>query len=162
MNARWAHIPLMLTCIKPHADLVDRARKVGVDALLVKPFAPSTLLERVGAVVKASTRRYTDYDRQSPSEILRARTFQIGGLGSLPDTAAQIRRLAKIEGAINRDITQEVEMDPHLVDAVIMLANSDKEIYPRRIANLRQGVSQAGFPEIANLVLTIQILWELG
>ena len=55
MNVVGHHTPFILTCIKPQADLVERARKVGVDTLLVKPFPPSALVERIGAVLKGRT-----------------------------------------------------------------------------------------------------------
>ena len=49
MNVAGTHTPFILTCIKPQADLVDRVKQVGIDTLLVKPFPPRTLMERIEA-----------------------------------------------------------------------------------------------------------------
>ncbi|MDP6775153.1 MAG: response regulator, partial [Candidatus Latescibacteria bacterium] len=54
MNVAGVHTPFILTCIKPQADLVDRVKQVGIDTLLVKPFPPRVLMERIASLLRVA------------------------------------------------------------------------------------------------------------
>ena len=85
MNDRFAHTPFIMTCIKPTPDLVERAKKGGVDSLLVKPFPPSALIDQVGAVLSKPTKRFPlpeseEEEEKGFAEKIREKMRSIEGL----------------------------------------------------------------------------------
>ena len=163
MNVSGHHTPFILTCIKPQADLVERARKVGVDALVVKPFPPSTLVERIGAVLKGKPGRRPEQSGSIGTlETLKEKVRWIDGLPEFSPIHTKILEFGQTDGALNRDVAEQLKMDPFLVETALSLANAFKEVFPRRVATLRQASSMGGFSEVANLVLTINVFEALG
>ncbi len=164
MNMNVGHTPFILTCIQPQADLVERARKVGVDALLVKPFAPSTLVERISAAVRASAASAPDEEdeQEGVTDRIRARGRWIDGLPPFPDTHIRILRLAEIEEAVKKDFSEQVPMDPYFLENVLELANSLSDVFVYRVGSLRQAVTFAGFQQVADLVMCLHVFQELG
>jgi HD-like signal output (HDOD) protein/CheY-like chemotaxis protein len=163
MNVSGHHTPFILTCIKPQADLVERARKVGVDALVVKPFPPSTLIERIGAVLKGKPGRQPEQAGPVGTlETLKERVRWIDGLPEFNPIHTKILEFGQIDGALNRDVAEQLKMDPFLVETALSLANACSDVFPRRVATLRQATSMGGFSEVANLVLTINVFETLG
>ena len=163
MNAVSHHPPFILTCIKPQADMMDKARKVGVDALLVKPFPPSSLVERIGAVIPGKPGRRPEQEASASTlDDLRETVRWIDGLPEIDLIHRDILQFGQTEGALNQDVSEQLKMDPFLVDATLNLANAFREVFPRKVATLRQATSLGGFSEVANLVLTIQVFETLG
>ncbi len=154
MSAAGRHIPFILTCINPQSDLVDRARDAGVDAVLAKPFPPSSLVERAGDVLKAARRGGPcPEDYRSLVEFVRAYPRPVEGLPAIPNTHAKIRQMSGTESSVRSGVGDEVGMDLVMQEAILDLVATYPAVFPRRVATLRGAVTLGGFCEVSSLVL---------
>lgn len=161
MNLKERHTPFVLTCLKASADLVEQARCAGVDALLVKPFAPSSLIERLGNVLKtAPPAPEEEGELRDVAKQIRSRRRGIGGLPSLPNTHTKIRQIPP--GSENRDLADQILMTPASLSAVLEMAGSMPDVFTHRVASLRHAMSQGGAHEVANLVLVRDVVRTLS
>jgi HD-like signal output (HDOD) protein len=157
MSVRGRHTPCVLTCIKPQADLVDRALTAGVDMVLAKPFAPSVLIERAGGVLKTSGRPCSGPDEyRTYVDFLRDNPRPIEGLPAIEDIHVRVRQMSGSESTVNSEVGDQVGMGPVMQDAVLGLVGAYKAVFSRRVATLRGAITLGGFCEVANLALTVQ------
>ncbi len=160
MNVAGTHTPFILTCIKPQADLVDRVKQVGIDTLLVKPFPPRTLMERIEALLRTS-RPAVDEDESRPlMQTIRTKTRWIDGLPSLPSAQNLVRLLADSKG--DDDAVEKARLTPDAVEQLVALANKVREVFPHRVTSIKQAVSSGGEHEISNLLMAQEVYHELG
>ncbi len=165
MNVKASHTPFILTCIKPSADLVERATKSGVDVVLIKPFPPSALGARIDAILKnapPSDPVGEGNEEAGVADAIKERMRSIDGLPPFPATHAEVMRLSKSEDADSEDIAEQIQMDPNFLATVLKLANSSHYGFRRKVDSLKLAVTLVGFKEIANLVMSLQVFQELG
>jgi putative nucleotidyltransferase with HDIG domain len=162
MSARGRHTPSLLTCIRPQAELIDRALKAGFDSVLAKPFAPSTLIERAGGVLRSPSRAAGPDGYKTYVDYVRANPRPIEGLPGIADTHVKIRQMSGSESSVSSDVGDKVGMGPAMQDAVLSLASVYSAVFSRRVATLRGAISLGGFCEVANLALAIQTVQALA
>lgn len=162
MSARGRQTPSLLTCIRPNKDLVDRALKAGFGSVLAKPFPPSALVERAGAILRSARRSAVPDDYRAHVDFIRSNPRPIEGLATIPDTHAKIRHLSGTESSVSSGIADEVGMGLELQDAVLSLAAAYPAVYSRRVATVRGAVSLGGFCEVANLALVVETYQALA
>ena len=164
MNVKVRHTPFILTCLKPSEDLVAKASKSGVDEVLVKPFSPSDLLQRLEMLLREEVLPdATDPDdgNEGVAASIRERMAGIDGLPSFPATHAKILELANSDKADSDDIAEQIQMDPGFLADVLRLANSSCYGFQRKVDSLKLAVTLVGFREIAHLVVSLQVFKEL-
>ena len=166
MNVRFHHTPFILTCINPTSDTIQRAKKLKVDSVLVKPFPPSALIEMLGGLLDRNTETepilLTEEENEGIAAQIKDRMASIDGLPPFPATHAEVMRLSDSDDANSDDVADQIQMDPNFLATVLKLANSSAYGFARRVDSLKMAVSLLGFQEIANLVMSLQVFKELG
>ena len=160
MSVAGSHTPFVLTCIKPQADLVDRVKQVGIDTLLVKPFPPRTLMERIGALLRAAGPAAEVDETQPLMQTIRAKTRWIDGLPSLPSAHNQIRLLA--DSKAEDEGAEKARLSPAGVERLVALANCVREVFPHRVNSIKQAVASGGEHEVSGLLMAQEVYQELG
>ena len=160
MSVTGTHTPFILTCIKPQADLVDRVRQVGIDTLLVKPFPPRALMERIEALLRAAGPVVEEDETRPLIQTIKAKTRWIDGLPSLPSAPNQVRLLAESKG--EDDAAEKAQLTPDGVEQLVALANSVREVFPHRVTSIKQAVASGGEHEVSGLLTAQEVHQELG
>ena len=163
MNVRAPHIPFILTCIKPPSDLVDRAKKAGIDAVLAKPFPPSALVERIGAALKAlPSWSVGDDEKRDLVVAIRKRARGIDGLPTMSDAHDKIVGLVEDPGTTPEDIVEELGEDEGFLPTVVSLVGASHRGAQGKVASFKQALALAGPEGIGNLVMYLQVYRTLG